>query len=267
MLKFYIEELEEKINSNQYPPKLLTISTHTQLHLPLQCKKFGRLDWLTNFVFESFLGFLKVFIKGSSGAENQLAFAFISNFFLSKMQNYHPRSWGHFSINKNTFGSNIIKMNIDEPLINFLSRNGSVDSNTILFSRLRYTNVTYHSFLYSRKGSTCSYLVSYEKDGVVSYGYVLCFFLSNDKCSAVIQKLSCVDQSLTSCFASYQYVNAIKDFIDAVYVVAKRVKPSLFTFDNVDICPVTCLRSRCFSVHFRDELMVITNYSCAYEHN
>ena len=37
---------------------LMTISTHTHIHFPLQCKKFGRLHWLSNFLFESFPGFL-----------------------------------------------------------------------------------------------------------------------------------------------------------------------------------------------------------------
>ena len=267
LLKLYIKNLAEKINSSTYPPKILTISTHTHLHLPLQCKKFGRLDWLTNFVFESFLGYLKAFIKGSSGAGDQLAFAFVSNFFLSKLEDDQARSWGHFSINKETFGSNIIKMNADEPINNFLSKNGYVHQNTIFFSRLHYVNVTYHSFLYSRKGSTCSYLVSYEQHGIMSYGYILCFFSRDDECSFVLQKLKCVNESLTFCFTSYKYVTAIKEFLDKVYIVVKRAPPSLVTFDDVIILPITSLRHRCFSVPFRDEFMVITNYSCAYEHN
>ncbi|CAF2962216.1 unnamed protein product [Rotaria sp. Silwood2] len=84
LLKIYIKNLSKNVISNVCPPKLLTILTHTHLHLSFQCKKIGRLNWLTNFVFESFLGHLKAFVKGSSGAGNQLAFAFISNFFSFK---------------------------------------------------------------------------------------------------------------------------------------------------------------------------------------
>ena len=179
LLKMYIKNLSKNVTSNIYPPKFLTITTHTHLHLPLQCKKFGRLDWLTNFVFESFLGFLKQFVKGSSGAGNQLAFAFISNFFLTQTQSNENHPFGHFSLNNETFGSNILKMEVGEPIMNLLNKNGSISSNTIVFSRLHYLNITYHSFLYSRKGSTCSYLVSYEKNGVLVYGYIICF-LSTD---------------------------------------------------------------------------------------
>ena len=267
LLKMYMGSLSQKVKSNVYPPNLLTISTHTYLHLPLQCKKFGRLDWLTNFVFESFLGYLKAFIKGSSGAGQQLAFAFISNFLLSKLHDDDHRAWGHFSIDKETFGSNIIKISHDEPIRKFLLENGFVHSNTIFFSRLHYGNVTYHSFLYSRKGSTCSYLVSYEHHGVISYGYALCLFSTNNECSVVVQKLTRVNQSLTACFSSHKYVTAIKDFVDKVYVVTKRVQPSLLTFDSIDVCSVNSLRSRCFSVPLGDDFMVVTSYSCAFEHN
>ena len=55
LLKLYIDKLSKKIDDLTYPPNMITITTHTHLHLPLQCKKLGRLDWLTNFVFESFL--------------------------------------------------------------------------------------------------------------------------------------------------------------------------------------------------------------------
>ena len=109
LIKLYIEKLTKKIDSNVYPPNLLTITTHTHIHLPLQCKKFGRLGGLTNFLFESFLGYLKAFVKGSSGAGDQIAFAFESNFILTKMQEVN-RAFGHFSINEKDFGSNVVKV-------------------------------------------------------------------------------------------------------------------------------------------------------------
>ena len=62
--------------------------------------------------------------------------------------------------------------------------------------QLHYGNVTYHSRLYSWKGSTCNYLVSYEQYDGISYEYVLCFFSTNNKCSRVLHKLICVNQFL-----------------------------------------------------------------------
>ncbi|CAF5183263.1 unnamed protein product, partial [Rotaria magnacalcarata] len=169
LLKIYIKNLSKNINANLCPPKLLTISTHIHLHLPLQCKKFGRLDWFTNVVFESFLGFLKAFVEGSSGAGNQIAIAFISNFFLPKTKENKNHLCGHFCINNETFGSNILKMKID--------------------------------------------------------------------------------------------------FVDNVYIVVKHVERSLCEYDCSDVYSISTLRSRCFSVPFGDELKILTNYSCAYEHN
>jgi hypothetical protein len=267
LLKMYIKNLSKKVNDNVYPPKLLTISTHTHLHLPLQCKKFGRLNWLTNFVFESFLGYIKAFVKGSSGAGNQIAFAFILNFFIPKTQDNSNHCFGHFQINTETFGSNILKQEISESLNHYLYENGLISSGTIIFSRLHHINVTYHSFLYSRKGSTCSYLISYEKNNVLVYGYILCFVKTDDNCSAIVQKLTPVNYSLTSCFSSYKYLTAIKDFINSVYIVVKRVEPSLCSIDHFDVCSINSVRSRCFCVPFRDEFMILTSYSCAYEHN
>ncbi|CAF3959289.1 unnamed protein product [Rotaria sp. Silwood1] len=223
-------------------------------------KKFGRLNWLTNFVFESFLGFLKAFVKGSSGAGNQIAFVFISNFFLSKAQENVNHPYGHFAINNETLDSNILKMETDESISNLLYENGYIFSNIIFFFRLHYLNITYHAFLYSRKDSTCSYLVSYEKDGVLAYGYILCFFSIDRNCSAVVQELTCVNDPLTSCFSSYKYVTAIKDSVDNVYIVVKRVEHFLIKSDHMDICLVASLRSRCFSVHFGDEFMILTSY-------
>ena len=83
----------------------------------------------------------------------------------------------------------------------------------------------------------------------------------------VVQELHRVDRSLSSCFPSYAYLTAIKDFIDDLYIVVKRVKPSLFDLDDVHICPVDSLQARCFSVPLDSDLMVITRYSCAFEHN
>ena len=266
LIKLYIEKLAKKIDSNVYPPNLLTITTHTHLHLPLQCKKFGRLGWLTNFVFESFLGYLEAFVKGSSGAGDQIAFAFESNFILSKI-NEVSRAFGHFSINEKDFGSNVIKLKGDDPLHDFLSKNGHTSANTLIFSRLHQGNVTYHSFLYTREGSACSYLVSYDKDGITSYGFIVCFLKTDGRCSVVVQPLTRVNRSLSVCFSSYEYITAIRDFIDDLYIVVKRVEPSLFDFNNTHICSVDSLQSRCFSVPLGSDLMVITNYSCAFEHN
>ena len=266
LLKLYIQKLSKKIDDQVYPPNMITITTHTHLHLPLQCKKFGRLDWLTNFVFESVLGFLKAFVKGSSGAGDQIAFAFESNFILSKLKK-SSRSFGHFVIDEENFGSNVILIRDDEPLSEFLLRDGRTSANTLLFSRLHHINVTYHSFLYSRKGSACSYLVSYGRQGTTRYGFVLCFSQTNGECSMVVQELHRVDRSLSSCFPSYAYLTAIKDFIDDLYIVVKRVKPSLFDLDDVHICSVDSLQARCFSVPLGSDLMVITRYSCAFEHN
>ena len=267
LLRCYMKTLSEKVESHQYPPKLLTISTHTHLHLPLQCKKFGRLDWLTNFVFENFLGYLKAFVKGSCGAGDQIAFAFVSNFVLPKTQKQENRSFGHFLISKNIFGSDIAKLRDGDPFIKFLCDHQYATVNSLFFSRLHYVNVTYHSFLHERKGSACSYLVCYEKENVLCYGYILAFLLKDGICSVVLQTLTRLNHSLTSCFPSYVYLTAMKDFIDDLYIVFKRVQPSFFDFDHIDICSVTSLRSRCFSIPFRDDLRVITKYSCAYEHN
>lgn len=267
LLTVYIQKLSAKVDDQECPSNLLTITTHTQIHLPFQCRKFGRLDWLTNFVFESFLGFLKGFIKGSSGAGDQIAFAFESNFILSKMRDSSKIQFGHFSIDEKTFGSNIIKMNADEPLRQFLHERGHASDGTLHFTRLHHFNVTYHAFLYSRRGSTCSYLVSYERNNVIEYGYILCFVLSRGKCFAVLQQLTRVNHPLSSCFSSYSHLTAIKDFIDHLYIVVKRCSPSILDFHQTFISSIDCIRSRCFSVPFGSDLMVLTNYSSAFEHN
>jgi hypothetical protein len=204
--------------------------------------------------------------EGSSGAGEQIAFAFELNFILSKVQK-PSRSFGHFSIDEHNFGSNVVPMKDDEPLGQYLLRNGLTSVNTLIFSRLHHINVTYHSFLYARKGSACSYLVSYDRQGTTRYGFILCFTQTNGECSVVVQELPRVDRSLSSCFSSHEYLTAIKDFIDDLYIVVKRVKPSLFNFDDVHICSVNSLQSRCFSVPLGSDLMVITKYLCAFEHN
>jgi len=93
------------------------------------------------------------------------------------------------------------------------------------------------------------------------------FFLNNGSCSVVVQKLTCIDYSLTSAFSSYKYVAAIKHFVDNVYIVVKRMESSLVETNHADICSISSLRSRCFSVPFGDEFLIITSYSCAYEHD
>lgn len=267
LLKLYIQRLTEKISMEECPPSLLTITTHTQIHLPLQCKKFGRLDWLTNFVFESFLGYLKTFVKGPAGAAEQIDFAFESNFILSKLNNESNRYFGHFRINENTSGSYIIKVDSTEPLGEFLRGYGYNSPEILHFTRLHRANTTYHAFLYPRKGSTCSYLVSYEKDNVIEYGFILCFIVSNNKYFAVLQQLVRVNHFLSSYFLSYCHATAIRGFIDNLYVVVKRSSPSVFDFDRTFVCDIDCIKSRCFSVPVATDLMVLTNYSPAFEHN
>ena len=95
----------------------------------------------------------------------------------------------------------------------------------------------------------------------------MCFFSTNNECSRVLHKLTCVNQFLTACFSSYKYVTAIRDAAGKVYVVTKRVQPRFVTFDSIDVCPINSHRSRCFPVPFRDELMNVTSYSCVLAHN
>ncbi|CAM4846514.1 unnamed protein product, partial [Rotaria magnacalcarata] len=83
----------------------------------------------------------------------------------------------------------------------------------------------------------------------------------------VIQNLPRIKYSLIACFQSYKYVTAIKDSVDNVYIVVKHMEPSLCESDCGDVYPISTLCSRRFSVPFGDELMFLTNYSCAYEHN
>ena len=133
--------------------------------------------------------------------------------------------------------------------------------------QLRYGNVTSHSLLYSWKGSTCNYLVSYEQYDGISYEDMLCFFSTNNECSHVLHKLICVNQFLTACFSSYNYVAAIRDAAGKVYVVSKHVQARFVTLDNIDVCPINSHCSRCFSVTFLDEFMNVRSYSCALAHN
>ena len=133
--------------------------------------------------------------------------------------------------------------------------------------QLHYDNVTYHSLVYSGKGSTCNYLLSYEQYDVISYEYVLCFFSTNNECSRVLHKLIYVNQFLTACFSSYNYVPVIRNAVDKVYVVTKRVQARFVTFDSIDVCPMNSHRSRSFSVPFRDEFMNVKSYSCVLAHN
>ena len=93
--------------------------------------------------------------------------------------------------------------------------------NAIFLCQLHYDNITSHSFLYSWKGFICRCLVSYEQHNVISSGYVLCFFSTNNEYSRVLHKLNCVNQFLTACFSSYKYVTAIRDAADKMYVVTK----------------------------------------------
>lgn len=267
LVNLYQQDLTQKVAESDYPPNLLTITTHTHLHLPLQCKKFGRLDWLTNFVFESFLGYLKAFIKGSSGAGDQIAFAFESNFILAKMRNDSVNRLGHFFIDSKTYGSNIIKSSGYEKLFNFLTMTGYFSSKTVVFSRLHHQTTTYHAFTYSRKGSTCSYLISYCNDDAIEYGFILCFLTCDSKCSAVVQKIKKVDRSVTSYFQAYKHLAAIKDFIDELYVIAEYAQPSLCNFDDLQIISIDRIRCRCFSVPLETDFMILVDYACAFEHN
>lgn len=267
LINLYQQDLETKIDEENYPPNLLTITTHTHLHLPLQCKKFGRLDWLTNFVFESFLGFLKAFVKGSSGAGEQIAFAFESNFVLAKIRNESKHRFGHFLIDNDTHGGNIIKSSYCQNLFDFLTTKDYLTNKTIVFSRLHYRLTTYHAFIYPRKGSTCSYLISYENDDAIEYGFILCFMTSENKCEAIVQKIQKVDRSITSYFETYKNLAAIKGFVDELFIVVKSTEPSLFDLNNTCKIAIDQIRSRCFYVPFETDFMIVTDYACAFEHN
>ena len=166
LIDLYISNLTGKFSRKICPPKLLTISTHTHTHLPIQCQKFGRLDWLQNFVFESFLGYVKSFVKGPHGAGEQIAFGFTLKFVLNKLGK-HARQYGHFQIDENTFGSNIIHLGQHLALNKFLLGHHHSQDKIVVFCRLYLFNTTFHSFLFSRKGHTCSYLVSYSKDDAI----------------------------------------------------------------------------------------------------
>ncbi|CAF1386297.1 unnamed protein product, partial [Didymodactylos carnosus] len=125
LIKLYIENLNDKRNSGVIPAKMLTITTHTHTHLPSQCFKFGRLDWLENFIFESFLGFLKSFVKGSAGAGEQIAFGFLCNFALKKLN--EKERFGYV-IDGYSTSSSSVDSDEDEQMLNELLYNVKYDS-------------------------------------------------------------------------------------------------------------------------------------------
>lgn len=266
LLTIYMKNIIRKIDLNIHPPKFATISTHTHLHLPAQCTKFGRLEWLSNFVFEGFLGYLKGFVKGSSGAADQIAFGFFSNFFIKKIV-HSPTQYGDLYIDDNTYGMNMFKFDEDDSLKTLLTNHLCISDATIFFSRLHRSNITFHSEMYNRKKTTCSYLVSYDMSDSIRYGFILCFIFNGAECLFAARKLKKSDRSLTSFFSTFKYASVIKDLVDELYIVVDIAEPRDFDFTNVDICPIDCLRSRCISVPLKDNLMAITEYNCAYEPN
>ena len=267
LIDLYISNLTGKVSRKICPPKLLTISTHTHIHLPIQCQKFGRLDWLQNFVFESFLGYVKSFVKGPHGAGEQIAFGFTLNFVLSKLGK-HSRQYGHFQIGENTFGSNIIHLGQHLALNKFLLSHNHSQDNIVVFCRLHLFNTTFHSFLFSRKGHTCSYLVSYSKDDAIHFGFILCFALINGSCRFVVQKLPLLSHfSITSFFSAQPCVLAIKSLLDRLFVFCSSTEPNTSLLTDFDLCDITCLRFRCFLVPMRNNVMCLIPYPCAYAPN
>lgn len=174
---------------------------------------------------------------------------------------------GTFFIDSNIYGSNIIKSSCYKTLFDFLTTKDYFCSKTVVFSRLHHRTTTFHAYTYPRKGSTCSYLISYESDDGIEYGFILCFLVCNNKCQAMIQKIKRVNRSITSYFQTYKHLNAIKDFIDELYVVVERIEPSLCNFDHSEIISIDQIRFRSFSVPMETDFMILVDYACAFEHN
>ena len=129
-------------------------------------------------------------------------------------------------------------------------------------------NTTFHSFLFCRKGHTCSYLVSYSKNKALPFGIILCFALINGSCCFVVQKLPLLsDFSITSFFAAQPCALAIKSLLDRLFVFCSSTEPNTSLLTDFDLCNITCLRFRCFLVPMRSNVMCLVPYPCAYAPN
>jgi hypothetical protein len=192
LIKQYIEHLQRKQRNDLLPSPMLTITTHTHMHMRDQWLRFGRMEWQENFLFESCLGYLRQFVKGPDGAASQIATGFSCSFALQSLHQQQPISRGHFLIDQEEkmYGSNIFNnqsiIELVSPIVESSLRSATAIGNShrpVYFTRLHKMFTTFHSFVYQRRGDqTCSYLVAYRRGSGLHYGYVMVYVLVDDQC-------------------------------------------------------------------------------------
>jgi len=111
-----------------------------------------------------------------------------------------------------------------------------------LYLRFKDKFLTYHSFLYGKRFTCVSYLISYnDNHQKIQYGNIIIFYIFNDVWYSLIQQYHRADINISDFL---EIPNELKETIDLFY-------PICFLSDTFIIIPVSDVVNKCVSIPFR----------------
>ncbi len=126
-----------------------------------------------------------------------------------------------------------------------------------LYLRFKDKFLTYHSFLYGKRFTCISYLISYNDDHQqIQYGNIIIFYIFNDICYLLIQQYHRADINISDFL---EIPNELKVIIDQFY-------PICFLSDTFVIIPASDIVNKCVSIPFQ-QYQCISERRVSYEHD
>ena len=132
------------------------------------------------------------------------------------------------------------------------------DISTIkLYLRFKDKFSTYHSFLYGKRFTCISYLVSYNDNHKrIQYGNIIVFYTFNNVRYSLIQQYHRADINISD---SLELSNELKAIVDLFY-------PVCFLSDTYVTIPIDGIVNKCVSVPFQ-QYVCISERRVSFEHD
>ncbi|CAF3907108.1 unnamed protein product, partial [Rotaria sordida] len=213
-------------SSKVYGPQIELYSLHAHLHLPAQVLNHGGLAFTSSFCFESAIRHIKNKSHGTKNLGSQIGYWCdidtiipCKEFILSS-----PLLLNEINVDShllNTYRDTLVKQ------LNELQHDVTMIK---LYLRFKDKFLTYHSFLYSKRYTCMSYLISYNNNHQqIHYGNIIVFYVFNSVRYLLIQQFHRADVKISDFL---EIPDELKDTIDLFY-------PICFLTDTYVIIPAS----------------------------
>ncbi|CAF3816566.1 unnamed protein product [Rotaria sp. Silwood1] len=225
-------------SSKVYGLQIELYSLHAHLHLPVQVLNHGGLAFTSSFCFESAIRHIKNKSHGTKNLGSQIGYWCDIDTIIPCKEFKLPSP---LLVNEINLDSHLLNAYRDI-LVKQLHELQHDITMIKLYLRFKDKFLTYHSFLYSKRYTCMSYLISYnDNHQQIHYGNIILFYALDSVRYLLIQQYHRAEVKISD---SLEIPDELKDTIDLFY-------PICFLSDTYVIIPASRIVNKCVSVPFQ----------------